>query len=51
MLSSMGDGIIKINQAVPGYFNTDNLRVLTGIEQSKLETTPTQPIEQVIDNG
>ena len=37
MLSSIGDGAIKINQAVPGYFNKDNLRGLTGIEPSKLE--------------
>lgn len=36
MLSSMGDGAIKVNQAVPGYFNTDNLRNLTGIEPSRL---------------
>lgn len=35
MLSSIGDGAIKINQAVPNYFNTDNLRDLTGIEASK----------------
>jgi hypothetical protein len=35
MLSSIGDGAIKINQAVPGYFNSDNLRDLTGINQSK----------------
>ena len=33
-LSSIGDGAIKLNQAVPGYFNTDNLPVLTGIEPS-----------------
>lgn len=39
MLSSMGDGIIKINQAVPGYFNKDNMRTLTGIEPSKLSST------------
>lgn len=36
-LSSMGDGIIKVNQAVPGYFNSDNLRMMTGIEPSRLE--------------
>ena len=30
-LSIIGDGAIKINQAVPGYFNTINLRDLTGI--------------------
>ena len=33
-LSSIGDGAIKINQAVPGYFNRDNLRDLTGINAS-----------------
>lgn len=32
MLSGIGDGAIKINQAVPGYFGHDNLRTLTGIE-------------------
>lgn len=36
MLSSMGDGVIKISQAVPGYFNKDNLRTMTGIEPSKM---------------
>ena len=37
MLSSIGDGAVKINQAVPGYFNKDNLRDLTGIEASGIE--------------
>ena len=36
MLSSIGDGAIKINQAVPGYFNKDNLRDLTGINASSV---------------
>lgn len=31
-LSGIGDGAIKINQAVPGYFGKNNLRKLTGIE-------------------
>ncbi len=35
MLSSMGDGVIKINQTVPGYFNKDNLENMTGITASK----------------
>lgn len=43
MLSGIGDGAIKSNQAVPGYFNKDNLRNITGIEASKL---PAQKIEQ-----
>ena len=34
MLSGIGDGAIKINQAVPGYFNKDNLQGLTGISPS-----------------
>ena len=41
MLSLIGDGAIKINQAVPGYFNKDNLRGQTGIDASKM-TTPAQ---------
>lgn len=32
MLSGIGDGAIKINQAVPGYFGPNNLRDLTGID-------------------
>ena len=32
MLTSIGDGVTKINQAVPGYFGPDNLRSLTGID-------------------
>lgn len=32
MLSVIGDGAIKINQAIPGYLGTDNMRDLTGIE-------------------
>ena len=31
-ISSIGDGAIKINQAVPGYFGKTNLRDLTGVE-------------------
>lgn len=41
MLSSIGDGAIKINQAVPGYFDKSNLRDLTGIEASNLEVAET----------
>lgn len=36
MLSGIGDGAIKLNQAVPGYFNKDNLSDLTGIDPSDL---------------
>lgn len=31
MLSSIGDGAIKINQAIPNFINEDNLSDLTGI--------------------
>jgi len=37
MLSTVGDGAVKINQAVPGYFSKDNLRQLTGIEADETE--------------
>lgn len=30
-LSAIGDGAIKINQAIPGYFGTKNLHDMTGI--------------------
>ena len=42
MLSSIGDGAIKINQAVPNYFNTDNLRDLTGIVASEMPAPITE---------
>lgn len=32
MLSGIGDGAIKINQALPGYFTKDTLSDLTGID-------------------
>ncbi len=43
MLSLIGDGAIKINQAVPGYFNSDNLRTMTGIDKSDLKS----PVQEV----
>jgi hypothetical protein len=47
MLSGIGDGAIKINQAVDGYFDKDTLEDLTGIEASKDDT----PIyNKLIDN-
>ena len=36
-LSVIGDGAIKINQAVPGYFDESNLEKLTGIEPAAIE--------------
>ena len=48
-LSTVGDGAIKINQAVPGYFNRENLRELTGIESAE-EPVGLEPeeIEEVV---
>lgn len=31
-IGAIGDAAIKINQAVPGYFNEENLRELTGLD-------------------
>jgi hypothetical protein len=41
MLSVIGDGAIKINQAVEGYFNKETLRDLTGIDAAEETTTAT----------
>lgn len=48
-LSSIGDGIIKINQAVPGYFNTDNLRMMTGMEPSRIKGAAIDTTGQVMN--
>lgn len=45
MLSLIGDGAIKMNQAIPGYFNKENLRDLTGIEASEDDPKPTTVVE------
>ncbi len=42
MLSTIGDGAIKVNEAVPGYFGKDNLRDLTGINASSERVTVTE---------
>ena len=36
-LGLIGDGVQKINTAVPGYFTDENLRDLTGISSAKQE--------------
>ena len=38
-LSVIGDGVIKINQAIDGYFDKDSLRDLTGVEPAAEEPT------------
>ena len=49
-LSLIGDGAIKLNQAIPGYLNHENLRDLTGIESNPTNDfiyniEPTEPNE------
>ena len=44
MLSSIGDGAIKLNQAVPNYFDRANLAKLTGIE-----ATETAPVDLTVE--
>lgn len=34
-LTTIGDGVVKINTAIPGYVGKDNIRDLTGIEASE----------------
>lgn len=34
-ISLIGDGAVKLNNAIPGYFNYENLRDLTGIKGSE----------------
>lgn len=36
-ISLVGDGVIKMNQAVPGYFGPENIRDLTGIKGAENE--------------
>lgn len=39
MLSAIGDGAIKINQSIPGFFDADTLNELTGIEGNSTDAT------------
>lgn len=49
-LSLIGDGAIKINQAIPGYFDKQTLRSLTGIEPSEEANDQTTLAEDLEDN-
>ena len=39
-MSVIGDGVIKINQAIDGYFDKESLRDLTGVEPAAEATAP-----------
>lgn len=43
-LSSIGDGAIKLNQAIPGFIDKNNMRDLTGIEPGESEAAATEII-------
>lgn len=49
-LSLIGDGAIKINQAIPGYFDKQTLRSLTGIEPSEETNDQTTLADDIEDN-
>jgi hypothetical protein len=49
MLTMIGDGAIKLNQAVPGYVDGETIRDLTGIKGAE-NPVPT-PIEREVNDG
>ncbi|KXT73267.1 Phage portal protein / Phage capsid and scaffold [Streptococcus sp. DD10] len=48
MLTLIGDGVIKLNQAVPGYMDAETIRDLTGIKGSD---KPAPLVKEVADGG
>lgn len=44
MLSLIGDGAIKLNQALPGFINQETIRDLTGIPGGEVTAPPDQSI-------
>ena len=49
-LTLMGDGAIKLNQAIPGFINADTIRDLTGIKGS--DNSIPQPLaSEVVEDG
>lgn len=48
MLTLIGDGAIKLNQALPGYIDAETIRDLTGIA-GDMSASPA--VEEVTDNG
>lgn len=47
-LTLIGDGAIKLNQAIPGYMDADTIRDLTGIKGSD---KPAPVVKEVADGG
>lgn len=48
MLTLIGDGVIKLNQAVPGYMDAETIRDLTGIKGSD---KPAPVVKEGTDGG
>ena len=48
MLTLIGDGVIKLNQAVPGYMDAETIRDLTGIKGSD---KPAPVVKEGADGG
>lgn len=51
MLSSIGDGVGKINQAVPGYFGAENLRAMTGIDAAPAQSGAVSSASIIMTEG
>ena len=49
MLTMIGDGAIKLNQAIPGYINGETIRDLTGIKGSEIPASA--QIEKEVNDG
>lgn len=45
MLSLIGDGAIKLNQALPGFMDKETIRDLTGIDGGDVQSVPTPETE------
>jgi len=51
MLTLIGDGVIKLNQALPGYINSNVIRDLTGIKGDMSATPKIEEVEQKTTNS
>ena len=51
MLTLIGDGVIKLNQAVPGYMDAETIRDLTGIKGNMNATPKIEEVEQKDTNS
>ena len=45
-ITSIADGALKVNQAIPNYFDRNNLADLIGIEAGEIETAEAIGVEE-----